>query len=91
MIQLSQGKESQLILQTTDIMKRLTAQNNILKQACEIVIKELVKSKVYTTEMKDQLRTFCFTNDADEDILPPDVIEEKEDEVKDEWDISNVM
>lgn len=45
MIQMSQSRESQLILQTTDTVKRLSAQNKILMQACDMITQELLKNR----------------------------------------------
>lgn len=91
MIQLNQDKESQLILQTTDIIKRMSAQKDILSQACDLVCTELLKKTDFTQERIDQIKSLSLNpNDDDADILPPNVIDAKEIAAKDEWDISNI-
>jgi len=91
MIQMSQEKESQLILQTTNIMKRLQAQEQILTQACELVATELKKSESFTDIELEDIRALSFNTSMDEDILPPEVKDNlSQDAEKDEWDISNI-
>jgi Lon protease-like protein len=90
MVQITSDKESQLLLQTTDIIKRLKAQNQILLQACELVTEEVLKKPGFTEAMKDNIRTLSFNSSFDGDILPPDVIEAVDQTKKDEWDISNI-
>ena len=91
MIQMNQDKESQLILQTTDIIKRMTAQNDILTQACDLVATELLKKPDFSQDRINQIKSISYNaNDVDDDVLPPDVVDVKENAEKDEWDISNI-
>lgn len=91
MIQMAQEKESQLKLQTTSIMKRLQAQEQILTQACDLVVEQLKKNGDFSDEQVADLKALSFNTLKDDDILPPDVKEnETQDAEKDEWDISNI-
>ena len=88
---MNQEKESQLILQTTDCIKRMAAQKDILIQAVDLVSAELLKKGEVNQEQIDSIKSMSYSNtDKDDDILPPDVMDVKADEVKDEWDISNI-
>ena len=73
MISMVQPYESQLLLQTTDVMKRLRAEKDILTQASELVEEQLLKLELLTAETRDSVkfRTYNEAIDADEDILPP--------------------
>lgn len=91
MIQMTQPKESQLLLQTRSATKRLKAEKEILLQASELIAEQLIKMEVLTADARDSLKYKSLSTDADDDILPPDVIDQAKDEEKDEWDLSNVM
>lgn len=92
MIQMTQSQESQLLLQTTNLYKRLEAEKLILQQASEIVSQQLIKSNELTADARDGLKMRSFNNDYDDDdILPADEVEEAPEAVKDEWDINNIM
>ena len=73
MISMVQPYESQLLLQTTDVMKRLRAEKDILTQASELVEEQLLKLELLTADARDgvKFRTYNEAIDADEDILPP--------------------
>ena len=90
MIQMTQEKEAQLLLQTTSIIKRLSAQKDILLQACELVSEQLKEKINFTDDMKSSIRTLCYNSDVDNDILPADVVEAVAETEKDEWDIANI-
>jgi Lon protease-like protein len=90
MIQMTQAKESQLMLQTTSVVKRLEAQKAILVQAAELVADQLIKMGVLTADKRDSIKTMSLNNDDDSDILPPDLSAKEEKKDKDEWDISNI-
>jgi Lon protease-like protein len=90
MIQMTQAKESQLLLQTTDIMKRLEAEKAILSQAAELIAEQLVKMGVLTADRRDEIKMKTLTGNDDFDILPPDVIDQEATSDKDEWDLSNM-
>lgn len=91
MIQMTQDYESQLLLQTTDIMKRLDAERLILTQAADSIAEKLIQMNFLSAEKRDTIKTQTYTKDYDDDILPPDVLEKETVVEKDEWDISNVM
>jgi len=90
MIQMASARESQLILQTLDIKKRLQAQKMILAQAVSIISEQAVKAGVVTEAARDELRDRSFYDEYDEDILPSASIVEDSKSEKDEWDISNI-
>lgn len=91
MIQMSQEKESQLILQTTSIIKRMQAQEQILTQACELVVEQLKKNGTFTDSELEDVRALSFNTSMDDDILPPEVKDNlSQNAEKDEWDISNI-
>lgn len=91
MIQLG-ARESQLMLQTNDILKRLRAQREILKNVVDYATKSLIEDKAITASAIDELKTQIFTriDDNDSDILPPDEMAIENSEQKDEWDLSNI-
>ena len=91
MIQMTQDKESQLILQTKDITKRLEAQKLILTQAGEVMSNKLIQMNTLTAAQRDEIRMRTFTSDYDDDILPADYSDALQQKEKDEWDINNVM
>jgi Lon protease-like protein len=91
MIKMESVEESQLMLQTTDVMKRLTVEKDLLQQASELLGDELVEMGVLKVEQRELIRCTTFGDDYDEDILPADFIESNKKEEKDVWDISNVM
>jgi len=90
MIQMSQPAESQLLLQTTNVIKRLEAEKLILIQAAEGISEQLINMNVLTASLRDGLKFNSMSRDDDEDILPIEVEEEEVEEEKDPWDISNV-
>jgi ATP-dependent Lon protease len=90
MIQMSRPAESQLLLQTTDVLKRLTAEKDILTQASELISDQLISMGELTADVRDSLKFSSFNSIADDDILPPDIIEEGEVKEKDEWDLANM-
>lgn len=91
MIQMSQTRESQLLLQTDDIIKRLKVELDILTQAGIAICEQLLKMNIITPERQEDIKSRTFGNDYDADILPIDVIETEETEEKDEWDLSNII
>ena len=90
MIQMTQSREAQLLLQTTSVAKRLSVQKMILTQASDLVAQQLMDIGVLTAERKDSIKMNTINNAFDEDILPSDFIESEQVEEKDEWDISNI-
>eukprot|EP01036_Dinobryon_divergens_P022073 gene22073-30308_t len=90
MIQMSQSRESQLLLQTTNVVTRLTIEKQILMQASDLVGQQLMEMGVLTAERKDSIKMNTINNAFDEDILPLDFIDSEKAEEKDEWDISNI-
>jgi len=91
MIQMQQSKESQLLLQTTNVVQRLRAEKDILQQATEAVADMMLGSGDLTAELRDSIKFSTFSGaDDDADILPPDIVEEETEEVADEWDLSNI-
>lgn len=90
MIQMSQSRESQLLLQTTSVVTRLTIEKQILMQASDLVGQQLMEMGVLTAERKDSIKMNTINNAFDEDILPLDFIDSEKAEEKDEWDISNI-
>jgi hypothetical protein len=53
---MTQAKESQLLLQTTDILQRLSAENLILSQAADLIAEQLINMNVISSEEKDLIR-----------------------------------
>jgi len=91
MIQMTQAMESQLLLQTTDVMKRLKVEKKILSQAAEVISGQLIKLGAITEQVRDDIKLTTFKDDdGDEDILPPEYVEVAAEEEKDEWDLSNM-
>ena len=91
MIQMTQATESQIILQTVDVTKRLRAEKVILKQASELIAEQLLKMDILTADKRDGIKMKSINDDYDDDILPQDVIESKEEKEVDEWDISQLQ
>jgi len=89
MIQMASSRESQLLLQTLDVEKRMKAQKTILIQAAEI-LGEQAKSGVLSETIKDEIKRSSFEDDYDQDILPKEESKEEEKNTKDEWDINNI-
>lgn len=90
MIQMASGRESQLLLQTRDVTKRLQAQKMILRQAVSIISEQAVKAGVVTDSALDEMRERSFYDEQDADILPVSSSVEELKAEKDEWDISNI-
>ena len=90
MISMSQPAESQLLLQTTNVMKRLEAEKLILTQAAEGISEQLIGMEVITASVRDGIKFNSLARDDDEDILPEEILEEEVEEEKDPWDISNI-
>jgi Lon protease-like protein len=78
MIQMSRATESQLLLQTTDTIKRLAAEKEILTQASELISDQLISMEMLTADVRDSLKFQSFNSADDDDILPPDYIEDGE-------------
>ena len=91
MIQMTQATESQIILQTVDVSKRLRAEKNILQQASELIAEQLLKMDILTADNRDGLKMKAINEDYDEDILPSDIIESEEPKEVDEWDLSQLQ
>jgi Lon protease-like protein len=91
MIQMTQDKETQILLQTSDIIKRLEAEKLILTQASELISEKLIQMGVLTADQRDAIKTRTYTSSDDSDILPQDTNDEKNANETDEWDISNIM
>ena len=90
MIKMTHPTESQLLLQTLNLNKRLEAEKVILQQASELVADQLIKMDILTADTRDGLKLKSFNDDFDEDILPEDFTEDKMSDAKDEWDINNI-
>ena len=91
MVQMTQATESQIILQTVDVTKRLRAEKVILKQASELIAEQLLKMDILTADKRDGIKMKSINDDYDDDILPPDVIEPTEEKEIDEWDLSQLQ
>lgn len=91
MIAMEDSVASQLILQTTDIKKRLLLQRFYLREASQAVCNNLLEWKITTPDICQMIKEKSFSDDFDEDILPQDVITTEEPNEKDEWDLQNVM
>ena len=91
MIQIIHDKESQRLLQTTDVVKRLEAEREILAESAVLLSEKLIQMDLLTADKRDTIKMQTYTQENDEDILPPDIIEQEAVVEKDEWDISNVM
>jgi hypothetical protein len=90
MIQMTSGRESQLLLQGTDVTARLHAEKAILAEASTLIADRLVSMGVITADKRDELRMQSLTTTYDEDILPVDAGLGAAESEKDEWDISNI-
>lgn len=87
MIQMTQATESQLMLQTTSVQKRLEAEKVILQQASELISEQLIKMSVLSADQRDGIKMRSFNEPADDDILPSDM----EDALPDKDDDMDVM
>lgn len=56
MIQMTQPKEAQLLLQTTDVVKRLEAEKTILQTAADLIAEQLVKMGIITADVRDSIK-----------------------------------
>lgn len=90
MIQMTHPTESQLLLQTDSVIKRLKAEKVILLQAAELVGEELIKMDSLSADARDSIKMRSYNDDDDSDIMPEDIIPKNVVEEKDEWDISNI-
>jgi hypothetical protein len=90
MIQMTDAKASQLLLQTTDVMKRLGAAKEILIQASDLISEQLQNMDLLTADVRDSLKFKAYNEAADEDILPVDIVIDEGAEEKDEWDLNNM-
>ncbi|RYH12852.1 hypothetical protein EON65_37110 [archaeon] len=86
MIDMTQPRELQLLLQTKDVIKRLTVENEILTQASELLGDQLLASGVVSSIQREVMRAAAYSSEDDADILPVDpTVQEKaaEDEEED--------
>lgn len=90
MIKMTHPTESQLLLQTLSLSKRLEAEKIILQQASELVSDQLIKMDILTADTRDGLKMKSFSDDYDDDILPEDFSDTTQSNEKDEWDINNI-
>lgn len=90
MISMTEAGPSQLLLQTTDVLKRLGAEKEILVQSSELISEELMNMDVLTADARDSIKFKAFNESADDDILPPDLVIQADAEEKDEWDLANM-
>ena len=90
MIQMSEVIASQLLLQTTNVLRRLEAEKAILVQASEAISEQLISNGLLTAAEDENLKFKAFNTDDDDDILPLDIVREDDVKVKDEWDLSNM-
>ena len=90
MIQMTDAKASQLLLQTTDVMKRLGAAKEILIQASDLISEQLQNMDLLTADVRDSLKFKAYNEAADEDILPVDIVIDEGAVEKDEWDLNNM-
>lgn len=90
MIQMTEANASQLLLQTTNVLKRLEAERAILVQACDIIAEQLITNELLTADVRDSLKFKAFNDDDDDDMLPPDIVQEDAIQEKDEWDLANM-
>eukprot|EP01031_Cornospumella_fuschlensis_P026947 gene26948-32559_t len=78
MIDMTQPRELQLLLQTQDVVKRLQVENEILTQASELLGDQLLAGGVVSSIQREVLREAAFSGDDDADILPGElVVQEK--------------
>ena len=92
MIQMTEAKESQLMLQTTSVIQRLQVEKEMLTQASNLVADQLIEMTVITADQRDGIKLKAYLdNDPDDDILPlGDSLVNEVEEEKDEWDIANM-
>ena len=90
MISMSSAAESQLMLQTTNVMKRLRAEKMILTQAAEGIAEQLIAMNLISAAGRDGIKARTSATDDDDDVLPRDTLQKVVTEEKDEWDISNI-
>jgi Lon protease-like protein len=92
MIRVTVATQSQLLLQTVNVVERLKIQLEILNKANTLVSDELLKLNVLTVEKRDQLRALTYETNYEDDILPVEVKIDKTNNKnqKDEWDLSNI-
>lgn len=90
MISMSHAAESQLMLQTTNVMKRLRAEKMILTQAAEGIAEQLIAMNLISAAVRDGIKARTSATDDDEDVLPRDTLQKVVTQEKDEWDISNI-
>lgn len=88
---LMRATDKQLMLQTTDIVQRLTALKEVYTNVVDFTTQSLIDDDALSASTRDEIRMRTYNSDFDEDILPPDVVEADEEENKDEWDINNIM
>lgn len=92
-IQMVNPYEAQLLLQTTNVMKRLKAEKDILAAAAEYISDNLIESGKLTSEKRNEIRIRSFIEMDDDDLQPvnsDDYGSEDGKEEVDEWDISNI-
>jgi Lon protease-like protein len=92
MIQMTQPRESQLILQTQDLVQRLDAEHSILVSASDLIAGQLIQMGILDEAKKEELRSRSFSMmDSDDDILPVEAAAAGgTDNDDDEWDISRI-
>ena len=92
MIQMTQARESQLLLQTDDLVKRLGAEKAILTSASQLIAEQLIQMGVLTEAQRDDMKTRSFdVMDMDDDVLPIETMASSGvDDEDDEWDISRI-
>ena len=96
MIQMAHPLESQILLQTKDIVKRMEAQKMILSAAAASIAGQLKDINTISELDRAAIQAACiepiFTMDGiDFDVLPPDIKQAEAEEIKDEWDTSQMM
>lgn len=91
MIAMGDSVLSQLVLQTTDVKKRLLLQRHYLREASQAFSNNLIEWKIITPETCQLIKEKSFKDDYDDDILPHEIITTEEPKEKDEWDLQNVM
>lgn len=90
MISMTEAGPSQLLLQTTDVLKRLGAEKEILVQSSDLIAEELMNMDVLTADKRDEIKFIAYNYSLDVDILPPDLVTQADAEEKDEWDLANM-
>ena len=83
-------KKSQLLLQTTNLTKRLASLKLVMTNVAEFAAQGLIDNSMMTAATRDEIRLKTANDDYDEDILPADEVIDMGGEEKDEWDISNI-